>query len=237
MLNLLSVSNRLAEKFPLELKLQMTTKADSKSRSSRSYRLRQRQTTIDEKRTNIINAARELIMSERALAGFSVDAVAKQAGAARATVYNQFGNKLGLLEALFDDLAGRGGMFELKEVFKKENPLDALNEFVAAFGRFWTTDRIIIRRLHAMITLDAEMAKVDAARQQRRRKGLQVIIGRLNEKHKIAGDFLLAEVIEIAHTLTAFETFDALAGTTRTPEEIVPTVQRLILEVLGLDNF
>jgi hypothetical protein len=36
--------------------------------------------------------------------------------------------------------------------------------FVAAFVRFWTADRIVIRRLHAMITLDSEMAKADAAR-------------------------------------------------------------------------
>lgn len=214
----------------------MTTKAVSNSRSSRPYRLGQRQTTVDEKRAKIIEAARELIMSERALAGFSVDAVAKQAEVARATVYNQFGNKLGLLEALFTDLARRGGMFELKDVFKKENPLDALNEFVAAFGRFWTADRIIIRRLHAMITLDAEMAKAEAARQQRRRKGLRVIVGRLNEKYKLTTDLPLDEIIEIVHTLTGFETFDALAGTTRSPEEVVPTVQKLILEVLGLDD-
>jgi len=220
----------------VKIKTAIPIKAVASTRNSRPYRLDKRQTTIDEKRGKIINAARALILSERALAGFSVDAVAKQAGVARATVYNQFGNKLGLLEVLFDDLAGRGGMFELKEVFKKENPLDALNEFVAAFGRFWTTDRIIIRRLHAMITLDAEMEKADAARQQRRRKGLRVIVGRLNEKYKLAGDFSFDEIIEIAHTLTGFETFDALAGTTRTPEDVVPTVQKLILEVLGLDD-
>lgn len=214
----------------------MTTKAVSNSRSSRPYRLGQRQAAVNEKRLKIINAARELIMSERALAGFSVDAVAKQADVARATVYNQFGNKLGLLEALFDDLARRGGMFELGEVFQKENSLDALNEFVAAFGRFWTIDRIIIRRLHAMITLDSEMAKADAARQERRRKSLRVIVGRLDEKYKLAADFPLSEVIEIVHTLTGFETFDALAGTTRSPEEVVPTVQKLILEVLGLED-
>ena len=214
----------------------MPTNTVSNSPGSRPYRLGQRQAAVDEKRLRIINAARELIMSERALAGFSLEAVAKQSAVARATVYNQFGNKLGLLEALFDDLARRGGMFELKEAFRKENPLDALNEFVAAFGRFWTIDRILIRRLHAMITLDVEMAKADGARQERRRQGLRVIIGRLNEKYQLAADFQFNEVIEIVHTLTGFETFDALAGTTRSPEEVVPTVQKLILEVLGLDE-
>jgi AcrR family transcriptional regulator len=213
----------------------MPRKATSDCKVTRTYRLRQRQTSIDETRAKIIHAAHELIMSERALAGFSVDAVAKQADVARATVYNQFGNKLGLLEALFDDLARRGGMFELKEAFRKEDPLDALNEFVAAFGRFWTIDRIVIRRLHAMITLDAEMAKADAARQERRREGLRVIIGRLKKKYRLKSKPSFDEMIDILHTLTAFETFDALAGK-RSPENVVPTVQKLILEVLELDH-
>ena len=214
----------------------MAKREASNSRNTRAYCLRQRQASVDETRAKIINAARELILSDRAMAGFSVDGVAKQADVARATVYNQFGNKLGLLEALFDDLARQGGMFELKEAFRKEDPLDALNEFVAAFGRFWTADRIVIRRLHAMITLDSEMAKADAARQERRREGLRVILGRLKKKYKLKSRLSFNEIIEIVHTLTAFETFDALAGTKRSPEEVVPTVQKLILEVLELDH-
>jgi AcrR family transcriptional regulator len=214
----------------------MAPKRVSNSKSLRSYRLRQRQAGVDETRAKIISAARELILSDRALAGFSVDGIAKQADVARATVYNQFGNKIGLLEALFDDLARRGGMFELKEAFRKEDPLEALKEFVAAFGRFWTTDRIVIRRLHAMITLDSEMATADAARQERRRDGLRVIVGRLQKKYELSSKLSLDEIIEIVHTLTAFETFDALAGTRHSPEEVVPTVQKLILEVLELDQ-
>jgi hypothetical protein len=44
------------------------------------------------------------------------------------------------------------------------------------------------------------------------------------------------EIIEIVHTLTAFETFDALAGSRHSPEEVVPIVQKLIFEVLALDR-
>lgn len=214
----------------------MKTKAVSNSRSSRSYQLGQRQAAADEKRLKIISAARELIMSERAPAGFSIDAVAKQAGVARMTVYNQFGGKIGLLEALFDDLATRGQIYRLRDVFKIEAPLEALNEFIAAFGRFWTADRIIIRRLHALITLDSEMLPAELARQARRRKGLRTIVEKLNEKYKLTSDFSFDEIIEIAHTLTGFETFDALAGTTRSPEDVISIVQRLILEVLGLED-
>jgi hypothetical protein len=35
------------------------------------------------------------------------------------------------------------------------------------------------------------------------------------------------ETVDVLFTLTSFETFDTLAGTTRTLEEVAPTVQRL----------
>jgi AcrR family transcriptional regulator len=215
----------------------MTKNNGNKDIQPRSYRLGLRQTTIDEKRQKIVEAARELIMSERALAGFSVDTVAKQAGVARATIYNQFSNRAGLIEALFDDLARRGGMFELGEVFQIENPIEALNEFIRAFGRFWTTDRILIRRLHAMNALDELMAKADAARNERRRLGLQKIVAQIKVKYALPNTESSDEIIEILQTLTSFEFFDQLAGTTRSPEDIVPTVQKIILRLLGLGDF
>lgn len=211
----------------------MTKKSLERTSPPRPYRLGLRQGTIDEKRQKVIEAARALIMSDRAPALFSVDAVATAAGVARATIYNQFGSRAGLLEALYDDLARRGGMFELGEVFRIENPLDALGEFVRAFGHFWTIDRILIRRLHGLNTLDAEMAKADAARNDRRRQGLQKIVGRIKGKYDLPDDLPLAETIEILQTLTSFEFFDQLAGTTRTPEEVVPLAQKLILKWLG----
>jgi AcrR family transcriptional regulator len=152
------------------------------------------------------------------------------------TVYNQFGGKIGLLEALFDDLAVRGRIHQVADALQKDEPLDALNNFITAFGHFWTADRMLIKRLHAMTTLDSEMAKAHAVRQKGRREGLRVIVERLHEKYKLADDFQLSEVIEILHTLTGFETFDALAGTTRSPEDVVSTVRKLILEVMGLDD-
>ncbi len=220
----------------VRIKSAMSIKEVSNSKYSRSYRLGQRQMAVDEKRAKIIKAARELILSERALAGFSVDAVAKQSGVARMTVYNQFGGKIGLLEALFDDLAVRGQIHRLADALQKDEPLDALNNFITAFGHFWAADRMLIKRLHAMTTLDSDMAKAHATRQKGRREGLRVIVERLHEKYKLADDFQLNEVIEILHTLTGFETFDALAGATRSPEDVVPTVRKLILEVLGLDD-
>jgi len=180
----------------------------------------------------MIEAARELILSRQALAGFSIDAVAKQAGVARMTVYNQFGGKRGLIEALFDDIGSRGNIFQVIEI-SREDPLDELDTFIDAFGFFWHSERLILKRLHAMNALDEEMGKADRERQSRRRRGLQKIVGRLQEEKKFQSEFSFEQAIEILQTLTSFETFDSLAGENRTPVDVVPIVQKIARSVLS----
>src|SRR2546427_7614614 len=121
--------------------------------SPRPYRLGQRQVAADETRSRILNAARAQLETE---ASFSIDAVARRADVARMTVYYQFGSKAGLLEALFDDLAARGGIDQLPAAFSRSDPLDALAEFIALFCRFWASERLIIRRLQGLADLDPD---------------------------------------------------------------------------------
>jgi AcrR family transcriptional regulator len=203
------------------------------SKGSRPYRLGKRRSGMDETRSKIIEAARELILSKQALAGFSIDGVAKRAGVTRMTVYNQFGGRRGLVEALFDDIGRRGGMFDANTFPRKEGPLDELDSFIQAFGYFWHSERLILRRLHAMNRLDEEMGKADEERQSRRRKGLQEIVGHLEKTGGFRSDFSLEEVVEILQTLTSFETFDSLAGETKTPLEIVPIIQKIARDTLN----
>jgi AcrR family transcriptional regulator len=201
----------------------------------RPYRLGQRQTATEQTRARIIDAARELLMAEGSPGGFSIDAVARQSGVARMTVYYQFGSKRGLLEALFDNLAARGGMERLAGAFARPDPLEALAEFIAAFGRFWSSDRLVLRRLRGMASLDPDFEEGVRARDERRRGGLRVLLGRLAEQYGRPAPESLDEAVDLLHTLTSFETFDTLAGPARSPEEVVPLVQRLARAAIGLD--
>jgi AcrR family transcriptional regulator len=201
----------------------------------RPYRLGQRQTTVARTRARLVAAARELLAAPGGVSGFTVDAVAAQAGVARMTVYNQFGSKMGLLEALFDDLAARGLVARLRAAFGRPEPGEALDEPVAAFAGFWHSDRVVIRRVRGLAALDPDFEQAVRARDERRREALRTILGRLAEGcHRAAPPGPREEVIDILHTLTSFETFDNLAGTTRSPEDVVPLVCRLTHAVLGL---
>ena len=195
---------------------------------ARSYRLGQRRASVEQTRSCIIAAARELLAAPDSFSGFTMDAVAVCAGVSRMTVFNQFGSKGGLLEALFDDLAARGLVERLRASFAESDPREALEALVAAFGGFWTSDRIVIRRVRGLASIDADFELAVRARDERRREGLRTIVGRLAKKYHKPSPAVREEVIAMLHTLTSFETFDNLAGLSRDPDDVVAQVCRLV---------
>lgn len=202
--------------------------------SPRPYRLGQRQAASEQTRARILIAARELLVANDGFSGFSIDAVARKADVVRMTVYHQFGSKVGLLEALSDSLAAHGGMDQLANAFHRSEPLEALDEYIAVFSRFWNADRLVTRRLRALAALDPDFEQVVRARDEWRRQGLRVIVGRLTEKYGKPTAEESDEVVNILYTLLSFENFDTLAGSARSIEEVAPIVRRLAHGALSL---
>ena len=191
--------------------------------SPRPYNLGKRREAIDQGRQQVLDAARSLLAQPEG-AAFTVDAVARRADVARATVYYQFGSKSGLLEAVCDHLAELGGLAGLPSAFTEPDPRRGLNLFVGCFGQFWAADRAATRRLRALAVLDPEIGAVIAARDQRRRDGLAVLVGRLPPDLTAGPD----HVVRVLTALTSFELFDALAGPDQDLATVVPDVLRLV---------
>lgn len=204
--------------------------------SPRPYKLGQRQATHEQTRIRIIHAARELLMASDGFSTFSLDAVARRADVARMTVYHQFGSKSGLLEALSESLAASGGMEQLATAFRQADPLDALNQYILIFSRFWEADRLVMRRLRALASLDPDFEHVVRTRDERRRQGVRVITQRFVEKQMLAPVGSLDEIVDTLFMLTSFETFDTLAGSTRSLEEVAPLLSQLAHAALHLNK-
>jgi AcrR family transcriptional regulator len=200
--------------------------------SPRPYQLGRRQADVDEGRRRVLDAARALLATTESFGSFTVEAVARAADVARATIYYQFGSKSGLLEAICDDLASSARMDTLAESFSLADPLEALHSFVAVFARFWDSDRAAMRRLRALAHLDPEVHGVISARDDRRRRGLTVLLGRLRD-HPLASAADRPDAVPILMALTSFETFDALAGAAESCSAALPVIYRLIDAVLG----
>ena len=201
--------------------------------SPRTYRLGRRAEAAERTRARILKAAAELLAPRARAREFSLDAVAERAGVARMTVYYQFGSKGGLLEALFDSFAAGGKIGQLiGGAFQRTDPLEALDQLVAAFGAFFQQRRTPIRRVRAMAVLDPELERAVAGRDARRREAMRAMVARLSAAGRLpggAGD----EVTDALQALTSFEVFDALAGKRQTLQDVVPLVQRLCRAVVG----
>jgi AcrR family transcriptional regulator len=200
---------------------------------SRPYQLGRRQGAVEETRARIIAAGRELLTANGGLWKFTVDAVAREAGVARMTVYYQFGSKMGLLDALFDSLASHCGTGRLIAATHRADPLEGLAEFIESLGRFWNSDRAFIRRLQGLAALDPDFEQVWQARETLRRQGLQTLVERIARTHGRPGAGAAEEAVDILYALVAFETFDKIAGTARPCEHVAPVVYRLALAALG----
>lgn len=202
--------------------------------SPRRYRMGQRNTAIERTRAQILAAARELLATPRGFSHLSIDAVARKSSVARMTVYYQFGSKAGLLEALYEHLVARHDNTQLVDALRNPDSLAALLEFIDVFIRVWSSDRLAIRRVHALAAIDPTLAQSVQTRNARRRHELEAILKRVRGRYGHPGFSKFSEAVEIVYMLTSFETFDQLAGATRKASDVADTIKRLALAAVVL---
>jgi len=83
--------------------------------SPRPYRSPRRAAAATKTRARLLAAAAAILGAPAGIGGFSLEEVARKAGVTRLTVYNRFGSRRALLEAVFDERAARGGLHRLAE--------------------------------------------------------------------------------------------------------------------------
>jgi len=200
----------------------------------RKYEMSRRRLTIDATRSRILAAARSLIGGSKDLDDFTIDSVAEKAGVSRMTVFNQFKSRAGLLDALADHLAARGGMVRPRDAFTTTDPGKAIDAFVRTFVHFWASDRITMRRLRAMGVVFPSQAGKPRARDQWRSEHLAVLLERF-QLPTGARKRDREDVLSTLTWLTAFETFDSLCTARRTPAQVASLLSRLAREQVGLE--
>jgi AcrR family transcriptional regulator len=195
---------------------------------SRPYRSPQRAAAAEETRARLVAAACSLLGGGKDSPAFSLDAVARQAGVTRLTVYNQFQSKRGLLEAVFDDLAQRGGLSELPPVFAESDPDKAMRRFVTVFCRFWAAHAGVLPKFSAVMKLDDDVAASLLSRTERRRHALTVLVSRL----RVDDERKNPELIDLLFALTGFDMFSALSVRNRSAESVEALVQDLVEQTM-----
>ena len=180
---------------------------------SRAYPVRRERPS--KTRTQIVDAVRELL-EEGTFHETSVEDVAARAGVSRATVYQHFGSRLGLVDAMCETFGRNPVMRSLKET-------DDLDEFFDAVVEFWATEEKVLVELYGVTAVDpAAQALVE--RQRRDRYGaLRRLLPALR-LHKGVGE---AEALAQFAVLSSFETYLELrrhAGLSR--RDVVEALRR-----------
>lgn len=193
--------------------------------TTRPYRGSVRAAATEQTRRRIVTAASAVLRAKGA-AGFSLESVAKEAGVTRLTVYNQFGSRQALLEAIFDDRAVTGGLQRLFEAMADSDPRAGLRRMVTIFCDFWRLDPGSLAGLHAATSGDALFEASLRARNERRRKSISVLVGRLAERGDVDPNAAL-DLTDVAFVLTSFHSYAEIAAG-RTPDEACALIQQVV---------
>ena len=196
--------------------------------SPRPYRSSRRRVAAKRTRARLLKAARSMLAAPD---GISLDAVAKKAGVTRLTVYNQFGSRRALLEAVFDDMAERGGLHRIREAMAKTDPQVALQQIVLIFCDFWSVHRGALWRLHAASATDPEFEESLRARNQRRRHLLSVLVDRMIEGGAKSPEVVI-ELIDVLFALTSVGFFWELTAGGRKANAVCHLIQALAADAV-----
>lgn len=210
-------------------------KNENEGGCKRPYALGKRQELSDQRRANILAAARRLLESE-GYPGLTMETLARESGVSRQTVHNLFKTKAGVLAALFDELALSGGMDRMGEVMRSVmSGTDAeamLEEYVRVFTGFWSRDRLLLRRIRGIATFDPEFEAALEGRNQRRRFSAPRVVERL-AMLRGSDDAKNVRLADALYAMTSFEYFDVLAdavgGEAEATEALVAQLKALLL--------
>ena len=193
----------------------------------RPYASPKRDAAAARTRQRLVRAAARLMRSKQGMRALSLDSVARAAGVSRLTVYNQFGSRRGLLEALFDDRARRGGMHRLAEAMAEPDARAALERLIEIFCAFWAFDRAAMTGLVGAAGSDPDLHAGILARNERRRTALTILLNRL-EMLRSAPPQTLSDLADVLFVLTSFGVFAELAKRGRDTAAVCRLVKELI---------
>ena len=183
--------------------------------SPRPYRLGRRQSEIDRTRSAILAASRELVAEHGPAA--SMGMVAERAGVSRVTVYNQFGSKERLLEALAAGISTRSDSAQEPS----SNPRNELRRLIGQSCIAWSSDPGLYRRLDDHRRWKSEESDRDLAE-------------RLASHDQLRPGCSLKEAEDVIGILSSFAVFDRLhKDGRRSPSAVAEILMRMAGEFLA----
>src|SRR5713226_3953806 len=154
---------------------------------SRVYRTRPQTETTRRTRDRVLATVRELL-DKGTFHAATVEEIADRAGVSRATLYQHFRSRAGLIDAFCDTFGANPAMIGIKRAHELEDPAQALLEMIENGIRFWASEEALHRHLYGLSVIDPAAAAFVERQQADRRSHLQDAVRRLRRAGKLRPD-------------------------------------------------
>jgi AcrR family transcriptional regulator len=154
----------------------------------------------------VLEAAERLMREDRFHLA-TMDELAAAAGVSRATVFNRFGSKLGVLQALFTRAMEGPEMEAIREAVELEDPVAALEAAIEASCAIWESYAFIHEQLQAIVVLEPDASALVDQQREEQRADLLALARRLSRAGRLRPGLSEARAAAALHMLTSLESF------------------------------
>jgi AcrR family transcriptional regulator len=192
--------------------------------TTRPYRTRHRQLRSQQTRERITNAVRELL-AEGTFHESTVEEVADRAGVARATLYQHFGSRLELVDAICDTFDTNPALLALRRSVELPDADAALAETIANTVAFWSSEDAILSQLYGVAAIDpAAQDLVDRQRADRRSE-IERLAHHLRTAGVLRSGMTGPQAAALLMVLTSYDTYRELREADLPERKITTTLQ------------
>ena len=185
---------------------------------SRVYRQRLRADTTARTRAQIMDAVRRLL-EQGSFHEASVEEIARLAGVGRATLYQHFGSRLGLVEAICESFADNPSMVAIQASPDVDDPHAAATQMIGQAIRFWHSEEPLHRHLYGLAEIDESAADFVERQTVDRRSVVERVVARLAEAGALRDGVSETQARATLLLLTSFHSFQELRAAGLTLEE------------------
>ena len=154
----------------------------------------------------VLDAA-ERLMREDAFHVATMDELAAAAGVSRATVFNRFGSKLGVMQALFTRVMEGSEVEAIRNALELEDPVAALEAAIEASCAVWDSSAFIHEQLQAIVVLEPDASALVAQQRKEQRDDLLALVRRLSRAGRLRPGLGETRAAAALHMLTSLESF------------------------------
>jgi len=182
---------------------------------------------VDATHARILGAAARL-SRERGVGRFSMDELAREAGVARATVYEHFRSKRAVLDELTSRTARDVSPGDVTEGAPNE-PLAVLRSALRTSCRHWAENEDAASEARTLAAITGAPRSGDLVP-----AGLNKVVDALATTGHLRSHWARDEAVAALSVLTSFETYERLrAGGTRSPIDVEAVLTKLAIAVIS----